>query len=439
MKNIKGKLTLVALTIGMLFAYTHCGVPGSGDGIKSSLKFGHNQAPNAGSGVSERHGGSTGNMAVFSTTIWNVTKNNCASCHAGIQQPFHASSDLATAFESSITNQKVDLASTERSRLYLKLKDERHNCWSNCDDNAAEMLAAINSYVSQSGEVSGGGDSAPQGLETSTRGPLSLLSNQGNQLLFTADQFMLQTPFVQKLDGSEYYFENQNNNGQLLRNNANNAGRAFKNFSVPNSGDYNVWALVRAPGNSDDSFHVKIDDSIYYEWHIVQTSGFEWRKLTNTSARNAVKVPIVISGTNQLEVRQREDGTALKKVFLTEDDEFDPATGSFNSFVELSYDISSLVGQGNGSITFKVNLRTFDDYSYEVSNLRVQSNVSLRMKAPKILVNGRYSSQHNTYNYIDLTVNPGETTIADYSMLVLKENGDDSDLFSWSFDELELR
>jgi hypothetical protein len=424
---------------GMLVAYTHCGVPGAGSGTKSTLRFGHTQAPNPGDSASASHGGSgSGNVSAFSTTIWPVTRNNCASCHGGIQQPLHASSNVDTAFSSAITNQKVDVGSPSRSRLYLKLKDERHNCWSDCDANAAEMLTAIEAYVSAINSA-GGGDDTPQGLETRTLGPLTGLLNQGNQLLFSADQFMLQAPFVQKLDGSEYYFENQNNNGQLLRTNNNGAGRAYKNFSVPVSGDYNVWALVRAPSGSDDSFYFKIDDSQYYEWHIDNTSGFEWRKLTNTTARNDVKVPIVATGNNRLEVRQREDGTALKQVYLTEDDDFDPASGSFSSFAELSYDISSLVGQGLGSIVFKVNIRSFDEYTYEVGNLRIQSQVGVRIKAPKIMVNGRYSSQHNTYNYVEMTIQPGETTIADYSMLVLKENGDDSDLFSWQFDELELQ
>lgn len=439
MKNIKSKLILVSLMGGMLIGYTHCGVPGAGNGTKSSLTFGHVQAPNPGGSANENNAGSsTGKIVAFSTTIWPVTKNNCASCHGSIQQPLHASSDVNTAFSSAITNQKIDTGSPTRSRLYLKLKDERHNCWSDCDTNAAEMLSAIESYISA---VSTSGDTSPepQGLETSEKGPLSSLMGEVDQMLFSAEQFMLQAPFVLKQDGSEYYFENQNNNGQLLGTNNGNAGRAYYNFSAPNSGDYNIWALVRAPSGSDDSFFFKVDGSQYYEWHIDNTNGFEWRKLTHSTRRDAVKVPIVATGNNQLEVRQREDGTALKLVYVTEDDDFDPASGSFSSFAEVSYDISSLVGLGSGAVLFKVSMRSFDDYTYEVSNLRIQTQSRLRIKAPKIMVNGRHSSQHNTYNYVEMTIEPGETVLASYAMLVLKENGDDADRFAWQFDELELQ
>lgn len=434
MRNLKNKIAIALLMVGMLLGYTHCGVPGAGGETKSSLQFGHIQAPNAGGNASESNSGA--NVVVFSTTIWPITKNNCFSCHGASQQPLHASNDVNKAFGGAISNQKVDIGNSESSRLYLKLKDERHNCWSDCDSNAAEMLTAINSYISGV-ESSSSGDNT-QELETASKGPLTSLLNQENQLLFTADQFMLQSPFVQKLDGVEYYFENQNNNGQRLNSNSANAGRAFKNFNVPASADYNVWALVKAPSGGDDSFFVKIDNSKYYEWHIPQTTGFEWRKLTDLTARNPVKVSIDSTMTNRLEISQREDGTALKKVFITEDDDFDPSAGSFSSFAEVSYDISSLVGQGQGTAQFKFSIRSFDEYTYEVSNLRIVSQVRLKVKAPKILVNGRYSSQHNTYNYVETITDLGETTIANYSMLVLKDSGDDVDIFAWTFDELEL-
>ena len=72
---------------------------------------------------------------------------HCAECHSPNavtpQQPFFAASDINVAYEAA--QAKIDLVNPASSRLVVRLRDESHNCWSDCAANAAAMLAAIQS------------------------------------------------------------------------------------------------------------------------------------------------------------------------------------------------------------------------------------------------------------------------------------------------------
>lgn len=69
----------------------------------------------------------------------------CAGCHvptvATPQSPYFAVANLADSYEAAKT--KMNLDNPDRSRFYLRLHDEAHNCWDDCAANSSEMLAAI--------------------------------------------------------------------------------------------------------------------------------------------------------------------------------------------------------------------------------------------------------------------------------------------------------
>ncbi len=98
----------------------------------------------------------------FANTVWPILTARCAGCHADTatipQVPFISQSDLITAYDA--TRAKIDLNDPPNSRLYIRLKDEFHNCWSDaptdtCDTNAAEILTAIQALATSAD--SGGG------------------------------------------------------------------------------------------------------------------------------------------------------------------------------------------------------------------------------------------------------------------------------------------
>lgn len=89
--------------------------------------------------------------ALFATTVWPVAQEYCARCHraeaASPQSPYIASGDLDTAYAAA--KPRMNLDSPGSSRLVQRLKDEFHNCWSDCAVNADEMQAAIAAFAGQ--------------------------------------------------------------------------------------------------------------------------------------------------------------------------------------------------------------------------------------------------------------------------------------------------
>lgn len=90
--------------------------------------------------------------SAFASTVWPLLTAHCSRCHspsaAVPQTPYFASSDVAEAYAAA--QAKINLDSPELSRFYVRLKDEFHNCWYSpvsCDSSAADMLAAIQSFV----------------------------------------------------------------------------------------------------------------------------------------------------------------------------------------------------------------------------------------------------------------------------------------------------
>jgi hypothetical protein len=66
------------------------------------------------------------------------------------QSPYFASPALSNglpvqAYQAAIP--KINLNTPNQSRFYERLANESHNCWSNCAQNAATMLAAIQSFA----------------------------------------------------------------------------------------------------------------------------------------------------------------------------------------------------------------------------------------------------------------------------------------------------
>ncbi|GAB4358378.1 MAG: hypothetical protein Kow006_26770 [Gammaproteobacteria bacterium] len=79
------------------------------------------------------------------TAIHTLLTSHCAGCHvdtsATAQTPYFADSDEITAYEAA--QPKIDLNNPADSRFVVRLRDEFHNCWSDCASDAAAMQAAI--------------------------------------------------------------------------------------------------------------------------------------------------------------------------------------------------------------------------------------------------------------------------------------------------------
>ncbi len=91
------------------------------------------------------------NSGAFASTVHPILVEYCSRCHSSAattpQSPFFAESDPDIAYAAARPRINLDLP--EESRLVLRLRNEFHNCWSDCSQNAAEMEQAIRSFADQ--------------------------------------------------------------------------------------------------------------------------------------------------------------------------------------------------------------------------------------------------------------------------------------------------
>jgi hypothetical protein len=93
----------------------------------------------------------------FQSTVYPLLTRFCSGCHtsssATAQQPYFASANINEAYAAA--QQKMNLASPNQSRFYVRLADEFHHCWvtpssggaPDCLGSSAAMLAAITAFA----------------------------------------------------------------------------------------------------------------------------------------------------------------------------------------------------------------------------------------------------------------------------------------------------
>lgn len=86
---------------------------------------------------------------LFADTVYPLLETYCANCHTNSAtipiSPYFASSDIDEAYEASKARINLDLPAN--SRFVGRVRDEFHNCWSDCSSNANEIISAIQSMA----------------------------------------------------------------------------------------------------------------------------------------------------------------------------------------------------------------------------------------------------------------------------------------------------
>jgi len=89
--------------------------------------------------------------ALFGQTVHPVLMEYCAGCHTSSaptsQSPFFAEADVAAAYDDA--KSKINLDDPAASRFVVRLASEFHNCWSDCNSNAAQMQEAVEAFANQ--------------------------------------------------------------------------------------------------------------------------------------------------------------------------------------------------------------------------------------------------------------------------------------------------
>lgn len=376
-------------------------------------------------------------MEAFKTTVYPITRARCVSCHGVSQTPLHASATMETAYKSLVDNFKIDFNNIASSRMVLKLKNERHNCWGDCTANATEMQNQITEWKrlvdlkAPDATDSTNNVSSTTTAETDTVEEILNPENIVDQGTITlmAESGSLRAPMVKATaNGVSYIWAPEGTGTKTLT--SSDAGLAYVNFKLTNSDFYKVYMLVDAPDANSDSMFLKVAGSQNTEWHIKTTKGFEWREVTSTTSY--LDSPFYIAGGNDygIDIRQRDDGVKISKITITNDPNFNPtATKALKS--TISVPLNNLSGV-SGSM-FDIDIEDYDMYSYKLSNPRIRTTKEFNVKTLKVLVNGSFNPQHATYLVVDKTVTSADGVLSPYSMILLKDKGAAYDRLSFNF------
>lgn len=101
-------------------------------------------------------------------------------------------------------------------------------------------------------------------------------------------------------------------------------GAATFTFSVPRAGRYVLWGEVLAPHSNDNSFYVSVNGGSEYTWHTPSpdhtTSDWQWDPISSEEDSGSLTNPMIFpleAGTHRLRIRNREDGTRLRQLRIT--------------------------------------------------------------------------------------------------------------------------
>ena len=444
-RSAKYKISsLICLGLVMI-SYNQC-VP-TMDAKKSSLQFSATNA--SGSGNGNGNGGSSNenpynseeikaiSMDAFKTTVYPVTKARCVSCHGVSQTPLHASSNIETAYNSLVDNFKIDFNNIASSRLVLKLKNDHHNCWGDCAENATEMQNQITEWKRLVDLKAPNATDSTNNVTSTTTDETNTVEeilnpeniiDQGTITLM-AESGSLKAPMVKATANGVSYIWSPEGTGLKTLTSA-DAGLAYVNFKVTTSDFYKIYMLVDAPDAKSASTYLKVAASQSIDWHILTTKGFEWREVTSTTAK--LDSPFYITGgiDNGIEIRQRDDGLKISKITITNDTNFNPTvTKALKS--TISVPLSALSGVSGSMLD--IDIEEYDMYSYKLSNPRIRTSQEFNVKTLKVLVNGNFNPQHATYLVVDKKVTPTDGVLSPYSMILLKDKGSAYDKLSFNF------
>ncbi|MGH8244083.1 MAG: LamG domain-containing protein, partial [Steroidobacteraceae bacterium] len=86
---------------------------------------------------------------LFESTVYPLLTQYCSRCHSSgattPQSPFFAEADVDVAY--AAVRAKINLDTPDQSRLVVRLRQEFHNCWTDCATAANVMQAAIEDFA----------------------------------------------------------------------------------------------------------------------------------------------------------------------------------------------------------------------------------------------------------------------------------------------------
>ena len=126
-------------------------------------------------------------------------------------------------------------------------------------------------------------------------------------------------------------------------------GYAEYSFDVKKAGNYVVWGRALSPNGDDNSFNVSMDGGADSLWDTTISSSWVWNRVSHRNGSDPVVYNLSV-GNHTLVIKQREDGTKLDRIVITNDMTTVPNTPSVPAPVSINIDIEAEDGDINNSM-----------------------------------------------------------------------------------------
>jgi len=138
------------------------------------------------------------------------------------------------------------------------------------------------------------------------------------RILIEAEDAQIYYPFEYGRDGeaSSDGFIWVPERGGNVWNSAEPGGYAEFSFEVPQTGNYVIWGRILASNGKNNSFFVSMDDGSFYLWSTVKSKKWVWDQVSSQGGADPV-VFYLEAGEHTLTIKQRDDGTKLDKIMIT--------------------------------------------------------------------------------------------------------------------------
>lgn len=378
----------------------------------------------------------------FSKTIQPLLIEHCGTCHATVAAPLLAQKDPEAARLSIMDSGKVNFYAIEKSRIYQRLAADNHNCWSTCSDDAAAVKTALTAWLTELQKIDP--DFLNNGraklttderlfADAETRQPVA----DPQSIILEAESANLVAPMTATQDmavsGGSYIAVG--NGGTVNNPNQRNIGIASFNFTVATAGNYKVWALLNAATDANNAFYVRMDNGAFEQWATpITMANWEWSAANRQDGRAELSFALA-AGNHTLEIRRRDVATKLDRIAITSNALFDGSQADTQAVKILRYDISQIAGKPN--TFFEIEISDFSTAAFKLRRPAIVSDQALSVKGLRVLINGQYDPQHNTYNLLDVAVTPPRTELSRAAMVVIKDQGLERDKISFSFEALQ--
>ena len=92
-------------------------------------------------------------LELYREGTFAIVRQQCRGCHDSQVAPYFAKDDYVGSYNSLIGGNKMSFEDPASSRIVKRLGEDKHNCWSDCSENAQEVLDSILAIVEGIGEV----------------------------------------------------------------------------------------------------------------------------------------------------------------------------------------------------------------------------------------------------------------------------------------------